>query len=274
MRHRAFTLMELLVVIAVLALLMAMLSPVLSRVRRRAQTVVCSANIRQLLISLHDYDAAHQSLPYGFDFVRMGQPPGGPVGDQRIVLPGWWWFHYTGVLRYKSREEMKVLQCPSKRLDDPLLDRSLVCGNYGVNRALCKSPWALPPYEKSFVGAPLSLDRLQNSGSTLLLVDSGYGLTCWWQATAEPPAALKSGDMENTAYIPGLEINRDRPLRTGQAQDAKGGRHPNRTVNVGYADGHVDSKPASELLVEKTGAGAYTNMLLWQGQPLSSAGVP
>jgi prepilin-type N-terminal cleavage/methylation domain-containing protein len=45
--HRAFTLIELLVVISVIALLMAILMPVLQNVRKQGKATVCQANLRQ-----------------------------------------------------------------------------------------------------------------------------------------------------------------------------------------------------------------------------------
>jgi prepilin-type N-terminal cleavage/methylation domain-containing protein/prepilin-type processing-associated H-X9-DG protein len=268
MRHRAFTLVELLVVISIIALLAAISFPVLSRSRERAKMIACRANIHQLLLSLHDYDADHQSLPYGFDLKPGVKPPGGYLGDMGFDTPGWWWFHYAGVIRNKSREGMKLLQCPSKRLDDPKLNDDPLCGNYGANRALCKvSPDCVRNlYKNDFAGAPLSISSSKQPGSTLLIVDSGYSLICWWNATADPPCPLNPTYFEDTSYVPGLEINKNKILKAGQSVDAIGGRHPNKTVNVGFADGHADPKPASDLLVEKTEDGQYTNTRLWLGQ--------
>jgi len=266
MKGRAFTLVELLVVISIFTLVMAFLFPALGRARKQAKTVACRANVHQLLIGLHDYDTEHQSLPYGLDTVRKEIPPGGFVGNMGYNLWGWWWFHYAGLIRHKSREGLKVVQCPSKRLDDPKLNTDPLCGNYGVNRALCKSTWAQKPYSQSFVGTPSSLSDLRSPGSTLLVVDSGYSLTCWWLATSDPPSALGKAGMDDTAYIPGLEINKSTVLQPGQTTDAIGGRHPNKTVNVGFADGHADLQPAGGLLVEKVKDGQYTNTRLWQGR--------
>ena len=269
MRHRAFTLTELLVVITILALLMTLSVSVLSGVRQRARTVACGANIRQLGLGLRQYDDVYQTFPHGFDFKGGCKAPGGWMGDARYELPGWWWYHFTGVVSERSQEMVKLLQCPSSRLDDPMLDRDPLCGKYGVNRALCKgSPdWARSLYKKDFVGRPLSLDDLGRPGSTLLVADSGYSLICWWNATAEPPVTFNEEHyIEDTSYVPGLAINKDKYLRPGQTADAIGGRHPNKTVNVGFADGHAELKPAGELLVEKAPDGQYTNTLLWQGR--------
>jgi prepilin-type N-terminal cleavage/methylation domain-containing protein/prepilin-type processing-associated H-X9-DG protein len=269
MRPRAFTLVEVLVVISILVLLAALLFPALASSREQARTVVCCANIRQLLLALLNYEAEHQSLPYGFTFGGV-EPPGGYQGNMAYDPPGWWWFDYAGVIRHKSwtkAGETKVLRCPSSRLGDPLLNLHVLTGKYGVNRALCKNRNAVvgTPVNEAFVGTPLATSSLPCPGSTLLLVDSGYSLICWWQATAAPPAPLGDKYILDTSYIPGLAINQERDLWPGQSSDAEGGRHAGKTVNIGFADGHSGRRKARELLLEKTEEG-YTNTLVWHAQ--------
>ena len=97
----------------------------------------------------------------------------------------------------------------------------------------------------------MSKDEIPNPSRTLLLTDCGYSITSWWHATDIPPVPLDGSRGTGTAYIPGLAINKDKHLLPGQDRDAKDGRHPNKTVNVGFVSGHVLPKQAEELFVEK-----------------------
>ena len=55
MRKRAFTLVELLVVISVIAVLTAILMPVLGGARQRGKSIVCLSNLRQMAIASQGY---------------------------------------------------------------------------------------------------------------------------------------------------------------------------------------------------------------------------
>jgi len=262
MRPTGLTLIELLVVISIVALLAALLFPVFHSVREHARTTVCGANVQHLLVSLSAYEATNGSLPFGFDGSQRTPPPGGYPGNALIDRVGWWWFNSAGVIGHKSLREMKILQCPSKRLEDPKLARDVLCGNYGVNLSLCKSSSDIIASDEEFRGLPLSTSAIRHPGLTLVVVDSGYSLIWWWHAAREPP--VKFGpSIQDAAYVPGLEINAQKLLWQGQKRDADGGRHPGKRVNVGFADGHVRPLKAGELLVEKTDDGDWDRKPLW-----------
>ena len=100
-KQNAFTLIELLVVISVIVLLMAILLPVLQKVRKQARAAVCQANLKQWGTILGLYVEENRArLPGSFDsrlfflgwFVRENDPnenrpePLNPVYTKGIVF--------------------------------------------------------------------------------------------------------------------------------------------------------------------------------------------
>ncbi len=205
------------------------------------------------------YDETNGTFPYSFSSQFDPPPPGGFIGDASKDMIGWWWFH---LMEGYADPLKKELHCPSKLLDNPSLNHSILYGNYGVNRSICKDPVIIPG-QREFVGAPLSKDQIPQPDRTLLIVDCGYSITSWWYATDVPPIPLEGSRGVGTAYIPGLAINKDKHLLPGQDQDAINGRHPNKTVNMGFVDGSVDRKRADELFVGKRLDGYKDKSPLW-----------
>jgi len=258
MRGKAFTLVELIIVIAVIAVLMSILIPILHTAREQTREVMCGSNLKQLSLALTTYAQDNETFPQGFDdfsyfFIA---PPGGYVGNAVYDKMGWWWFHFLADILLGDYEKGTILWCPSRCIQDAGSKENILCGNYGVNRAICKDAPGMISGE--FVGQSYSLYEIRRPVETLLIIDSGYSLISWRGATNASVQPFENTRREGSFYVPGLQINEDRVIFPGQEADAIGGRHLNKSVNVGLADGHLRRLKADDLLVEVID-GEYSN---------------
>ncbi len=90
MRRRAFTLVELLVVVAVVGILMALLLPAVQYAREAARRMTCANNLRQLAAGVHLHHDALKVLPHGGYHWRTAPMyvDGSPLLKER-QLAGW-----------------------------------------------------------------------------------------------------------------------------------------------------------------------------------------
>ncbi|HIJ72109.1 MAG TPA: prepilin-type N-terminal cleavage/methylation domain-containing protein [Planctomycetes bacterium] len=263
MKRAAFTLIELLVVIAIIMLLVGVLTPVLASVKQQSRAINCRSNLRQLSFALSIYEHGNGTFPYAFDKSRVNPPATGYAGIGTRDGPGWWWFHYLMPILGNDLSEGTVFWCPARNIKEKTAKPNILCGNYGVNRAVSKDAIGIGSNE--FWGEPLGLSQVPGPSRTLLLLDSGYSSISWWGVTnatgSDKP--FENSDRKQCFYVPGARINSERTISAGFESDALQGRHPNKTINVVFVDGHSEAVPADDLFVQQTGDNFENRCPLW-----------
>jgi prepilin-type N-terminal cleavage/methylation domain-containing protein len=85
-RRRAFTLFEMLVVIAIIVVLLSIILPIMPRAREHARQVQCMSNMRQVTQALLQYtaDSENYFLPLDSQTAQVGMAAG---GDSSEVIP-------------------------------------------------------------------------------------------------------------------------------------------------------------------------------------------
>lgn len=99
---QAFTLVEMLVVIGVIAILAALLLPALSQAKEKARRIACLNNLRQLGAAMHLFASDHELYPW-----RVPIAEGGAHSRQRV--------YYTFLAMETELDTPAVLVCPTDR---------------------------------------------------------------------------------------------------------------------------------------------------------------
>ena len=271
-----FTLVELLVVIGIIALLIGILLPTLSRARGAAKDLVCLSNMRQQGMGIVMYTEAHKGiLPYGY---WDGSPPlqgfvGNKAGDWGLLIlsylnEGAAETNYEDNALLGDNHARTLFRCPEA------ITSNLAITNYSAHHRLMPNlddPINDPSYTGSEprYAVPYKVAKMNNSSAQLLVADGtlqNLGTT----GDAENYAAASTlyqidefrtfydhysldwrldqwrkdvGEPEASRNVWGGD-NTDSPDNWGNLRYRHGGNNKNTNgdaCNILYGDGHAEA---------------------------------
>lgn len=228
---KAFTLVELLVVISIIALLLSVLLPALSAARSQTRTVVCKSNIRQLVLANTGYAVENNNyyVPAAIDIDRpdagLHRWHGTRANQNETFNP------LKGPL-VKYLADGKVKQCLEKRVftQTDKWDASFEkgCGGYGYNMDYIGSKLghAEIHWTMAYKLTAKTTD-ITRTAQTLMFADCAF---------------LKEGNLIEYSFArPPFPIYNGQPLTFAPYRPSIHFRHRNKAA-IAWVDGHVSSE--------------------------------
>ena len=239
-----FTLVELLTVIAVIAILAALLLPVLSRAKGEAQSAKCKSQLRQMGLALAMYvnENAHK-----YPFWQFDQDAPNPAAWEDALDPyyvrGWWANRAYHCPDYKGFVEP----------DHPNSYYAIGSYAYNVRGTQCNVPsrellLGLSPWDSSRL-PPIPEGKVQAPSEMLAIGDSRY----MWAPPSDPALALLPKS-ETYPCWDNLQVYASDQKLPPTYRPRHGGR-----PNVVFCDGHVSDFTISFLFNATNSAPLWNN---------------
>ena len=109
-RQKAFTLIEVLVVVSIIALLVSILIPTLSKARNQVKRVSCASQLHQVGIAMLSYlHDSRDHMPWASDMPSIGPGPLDPVKPDGTPQDP---IYFSDVLKPHLKNQISALNCP------------------------------------------------------------------------------------------------------------------------------------------------------------------
>ena len=257
MHRRAFTLVELLVVVGIIAILIGLLMPALGSARKSAQTAMCASNLRQLATGWQMYANANKRVSAPGRLPTMGAP-GGVYGLDNGEQYRPRWYELLGAVQgvYACREpqaiqndswtiENNVFLCPA--VPDWNNSRNYPYGyNYQFLGNARPQPSMVGAGQLMWINYPVPSSRIK--ANTVMAVD------CNGTAAGKPAASRtryyedgtkdlnargNKGHLVDPPRVPPMADMADTQNRAPQHRSGPDPRHKGK-FNAAFCDGHVE----------------------------------
>lgn len=268
--RRAFTLIELLIVIAIIGILAAILFPVFISAMEKARQTTCASNLKQISLATLEYTQDYDDVYPVCDEINaayLGTNPGNPIPPSYIVATV-----FDEIDPYIKSSA--VWLCP----DDEVLDKD------GRLRSVGGRPWDYGYHGNLFgmdanncdiPGYPLQVFTTQTSqivapSTQIMFADFMYSICTYDDGTQvhndeyggiyPPPWTWYDDSVGWPISTPllGFPSNplgprREWPTFADWNFNYMAPRHTNYSANCAYADGHVKLRPVMEVFVHGCG---------------------
>jgi prepilin-type N-terminal cleavage/methylation domain-containing protein/prepilin-type processing-associated H-X9-DG protein len=271
-RRPGFTLIEMLVVIAIIVTLISLLMPAILAARASANSAQCQSNLRQLGLAIVQYNTQYGSYPQ----YRAEYPP--ITNAYGVNRPRWQWImasfmggwaqHPDAILAAGNSDptytnvplDNKILVCPALP-SDSANTLSIRNGSYGYNFGYLGNNRTLVDGDNTTPTLRYPIASVKEPSRTIAFGDSRGGNVPHGghSMTLDPPHMVVRGDnlTVNSPYwsqspfsgaIPGInpygpdEGTADAPIPFSPAEARHAGK-----ANVVFLDAHVESLSLADL---------------------------
>jgi prepilin-type N-terminal cleavage/methylation domain-containing protein/prepilin-type processing-associated H-X9-DG protein len=250
--RRAFTLVELLVVIAIIGVLVALLLPAVQTARESARRSQCVNNLRQIGLSIHNFDGAYGTFPAATTQVTT---------DTWMHGPTWWIYTMPYVEQNSTYSQITF---PRK---------TFWLGSTGAEAQANKEIWRNARF--SYMECPSSTGTVQRFSSATGSGDVGYQrpfYTCILGATPHPTAmnanAQFRGPISDGGVITLARGQRIATITDGTSNTVMIGEQSGRMTDgndvpypPGNSDGRVDNNRGFHMGTSHVGFPAGDNSM-------------